>query len=207
VARIALIGSERTAGALIRHAGSVHAPVRSRAGPFTGQWRQSAPISRARLDREEWAVESDGNGWVHCELGHRHWGVHGAAGLLLVRGGGPAAEVLLQHRAPWTNNGDTWALPGGARDSHESPARAALREACEEAGIAPAAVEMGAEYVDDHGGWSYTTVVARAVAPIVLVPNDESLELRWVAVAAITDLDLHPGFADTWPVLLERGLL
>ncbi|GAA2010060.1 NUDIX hydrolase [Nakamurella flavida] len=152
-------------------------------------------------------MESDGNGWIHCDQGHRHWGVHGAAGLLLVRGEANATEVLLQHRAPWTANGDTWALPGGARDSHETPALAALREAHEEAGVDPSTVELGVEFVDDHGGWSYTTVLARALAPITLVPNDESLELRWVGVGAVTDLVLHAGFSRTWPVLRERGLL
>ena len=34
-----------------------------------------------------------------------------------------ATQVLMQHRAPWTANGDTWGLPGGARDSHESARR------------------------------------------------------------------------------------
>lgn len=152
-------------------------------------------------------MQSDGNGWVRCEQGHRHWGIHGAAGLLVLRGDGPEEEVLLQHRAPWTNNGDTWALPGGARDSHETPAQAALREAHEEAGIEPSALRIGAEHRDDHGGWSYTTVLARALVAITVVPNEESLELRWVRVGAVTTLDLHPGFADSWPVLLDRGLV
>jgi 8-oxo-dGTP diphosphatase len=40
---------------------------------------------------------ADGDGWVSCALGHRHWGVHGAAGLLVVT---PDRQVLLQHRAP-----------------------------------------------------------------------------------------------------------
>ena len=28
-------------------------------------------------------MDGDGNGWVECGLGHRHWGIHGAAGLLV----------------------------------------------------------------------------------------------------------------------------
>ena len=43
--------------------------------------------------------------------------------------------VLLQHRAPWSHQGGTWGLPGGARDSHETPEEAAKREAHEEAGL------------------------------------------------------------------------
>ena len=73
----------------------------------------------------------DGDGWVECTCGNRHWGLNGAAGLLLVRD----KKVLLQHRAPWVHNGDTWGIPGGARDSHETIIQAALREAHEEIGI------------------------------------------------------------------------
>ena len=70
----------------------------------------------------------DGDGWVQCDCGNKHWGLHGAAGLLLVRD----SMVLLQHRAPWVHNGDTWGIPGGARDSHEDVIQGALREAVEE---------------------------------------------------------------------------
>ena len=66
-------------------------------------------------------MSGDGNGWVFCSLGHRHWGRFGAAGILITDG----LRVVLQHRAGWTHEGDTWALPGGARDSHETPAEAA----------------------------------------------------------------------------------
>lgn len=147
----------------------------------------------------------DGNGWVHCALGHRHWGRFGAAGLLLRRpdpeGGAGDRQVLLQHRAPWTAHGDTWGLVGGARDSTESAADAAVREAHEEAGVPAAVVRVVDELIDDHGDWSYVTVIAELVAPFVPVANDESLELRWVAEPGVDELDLHPGFARTWPRL------
>ena len=74
----------------------------------------------------------DGDGWLHCALGHRHWGVHGAAGLLAVA---PGPYVLLQHRAPWSHGGDTWGVPGGARTSSETPEQAARRETVEETGL------------------------------------------------------------------------
>ena len=73
----------------------------------------------------------DGDGWIQCECGNKHWGLNGGAGLLLVRD----YEILLQHRAPWVHNGDTWGIPGGARDSHESIIEGAIREAIEETGI------------------------------------------------------------------------
>jgi len=144
---------------------------------------------------------NDGNGWARCALGHRHWGRFGAAGLLITDG----ARVLLQHRAPWTHEGDTWAVPGGARDSHEQPITAALREAGEEASLDPSVVAPFAEWIDDHGGWSYTTVLSRALGPVDVQPvNAESDEIRWWAVPEVAGLQLHGGFASAWPHLRER---
>ena len=82
-------------------------------------------------------MRGDGDGWVETPIGPR-WGRYGAAGLLLYSVNNVGETViLLQHRATWVAQGDTWALPGGARDSHETPTQAALREAWEEAGIPP----------------------------------------------------------------------
>jgi 8-oxo-dGTP diphosphatase len=143
---------------------------------------------------------NDGNGWARCALGHRHWGRFGAAGLLITDG----ARVLLQHRAPWTHEGDTWAVPGGARDSHEQPITAALREAGEEASLDPSVVAPFAEWIDDHGGWSYTTIVARTTVGLELAPaNAESTAIRWWPIDAVSELRLHHGFAATWPTLRE----
>ncbi len=145
-------------------------------------------------------MERDGNGWVECDLGHRHWGLHGAAGLLLhtVDTDGEL-RVLLQHRADWCHHGGTWGLPGGARDSHESVEQAALREAVEETEIDATQVRLGHTFVDDHGGWSYTTVYADTATALHTVPNEESAELTWVSVASVEARELHPGFGHTWP--------
>src|SRR5436305_13038055 len=122
---------------------------------------------------EPW-VSGDGNGWVECALGHRHWGRFGAAGLLITDG----SRVVLQHRAPWTHEGGTWALPGGARDSHEDATQAALREAVEETTLDPANVSPYHEWIDEHGGWSYTTVLAHADSEVALAPaNAESVDI------------------------------
>ena len=145
-------------------------------------------------------ARGDGDGWVICEAGHRHWGRYGAAGLLLYH---PAdgGRILLAHRATWSHHGGTWGIPGGARDSGESPREAALREASEETGVDTDLVDVGTESVDDHGGWSYVTVHGRLAVdePPLLEPNDgESSELRWTPVAQVSALVLHPGFADFW---------
>ena len=155
-------------------------------------------------------MHGDGDGWVVCSANHRHWGRYGAAGLLLrhTRPNGEAS-VLLQHRASWSHHGDTWGVPGGARASAETAEQTALREAREETGLDPALVTVVGELVDDHGGWSYTTVLARTLDdPRTLDArpvNAESIAVRWWPIDEVTALPLHYGFAGAWPSL--RGLL
>jgi 8-oxo-dGTP pyrophosphatase MutT (NUDIX family) len=142
-----------------------------------------------------------GDGWTRCAAGHRHWGLFGAAGLLLRAGD----AVLLQHRALWSHHGGTWGLLGGARDAGETAVQAASREAFEEAGLDPATYVVTGESVDDHGGWSYTTVLARSPEPVVLTAlTAETIAVAWVPAADVDALPLHPGFAATWPALRAR---
>jgi len=142
---------------------------------------------------------SDGDGWATCDLGHQHWGRYGAAGLLAVAPGAP--YVLLQHRAPWSHGGDTWGVPGGARARHESAEQAARRETVEETALEVALLEVVAEHLADHGSWSYTTFVATVPERLPVVPERESVDLRWVAVREVTALPLHPAFGAAWPDL------
>jgi 8-oxo-dGTP diphosphatase len=150
-------------------------------------------------------VHGDGDGWVISDGGAHYWGRYGAAGLLLraPRPDGTPA-VLLQHRAVWSHQGGTWGLPGGARDSHESPEETAVREAHEEAGLLAERVAVRATVVTAQVAglagthWTYTTVVADAGELLHTVPNRESAEMRWVAENEVTDLPLHPGFAASW---------
>lgn len=149
-----------------------------------------------------------GDGWAECRQGHRHWGLNGAAGLLLARRahGGTIDAVVLQHRALWSDQGGTWAFPGGALAPGESAELGALREASEEAGIPAAAVRLRGTVVLDHGGWTYTTVLAEALTPFEPAATDtESLEVTWVLLDDVEGLPLLPAFADAWPHL--RGLL
>jgi 8-oxo-dGTP diphosphatase len=140
----------------------------------------------------------DGDGWVQCACGHKHWGLNGAAGILILRG----TEILLQHRAPWVHNGDTWGIPGGARDSHESTIEGAFREAVEETGIDTQLLTPLHTFSDDHGDWKYETVIARAAAGLIVHEvNDESHEVRWVEIELVDELPLHPSFAKSWPEL------
>ena len=138
------------------------------------------------------------DGWTTCALGHRHWGRAGAAGLLLHRDGENGLEVLLQHRAEWSHHGGTWGTPGGALHEGEAPDVGALREVHEELGLHPDDVVLGALSVDDHGGWSYTTVLARPARSIDVSDlrlDGESDGAAWLPLAGLDEVDLHPGLA------------
>jgi 8-oxo-dGTP diphosphatase len=149
-------------------------------------------------------VNRDGNGWTSCSRGHRHWGRFGAAGLLAFAPADGQTCVLLQRRSWWGNHGGSWGPPGGARDSHESAVTAALREAEEECAMPPDAVSVLGILLDDHGGWSYQTVIASAPRPFPVRPaSSETSQAAWVAAHDVPALDLHPGFAESWPLLRE----
>lgn len=157
----------------------------------------------------------DGNGWVTCRCGRRHWGLHGAAGVLLVRAaptgasaevdgprpGGAPLEVLLQQRARWVHEGGSWGVPGGAADSHEDAVSAAMREADEEAGIGPDDLDVLDVLVSaDHVDWRYDLVIA-AARPRARphVANEESDAVAWIRLDDVPALRLHPGLAEHWP--------
>lgn len=142
-----------------------------------------------------------GDAWVYNADGERFWGRFGAAGLLAVH---PRKGVLLQHRAQWSHHGGTWGIPGGALHQDEAPLAGALREAQEEAGIAPRDVRPRASSQLDKEVWTYTTVIADASDTLEPRMMDaESIELRWTPVDEVGLMPLHPAFARSWPGLVE----
>lgn len=146
----------------------------------------------------------DGDGFIFCECGREHWGLHGAAGLLLVRTDLVEPSALLQLRATWTHGGGTWALPGGARDSHEDVVTAALREATEEVGVDSTRVTVRTIFADDHGNWRYDTVIALCSDDAgVYAANHESAATKWVPLEEVATYDLHPGLANHWLRIAE----
>lgn len=141
----------------------------------------------------------DGDGWADCDLGHRHWGRHGAAGLLLYHPD-PEPYVLLQHRARLSSGGGTWGLLGGARHSHEDAVTAALREASEESTLDPSVVRVHGLICEYHGGWAYESVIGSvAERPDVRGASFETAAVRWVHVDEVARLKLFAPFANVWP--------
>jgi 8-oxo-dGTP diphosphatase len=145
----------------------------------------------------------DGNGWARCGRGHRHWGRHGAAGLLVAAPDQAGQRrVLLQQRSWWGSHGGAWGPPGGARDSHETELHAAFREAEEECALDPATITVHGVLTDDHGGWTYRTVLANAPMPVTaFAVSEETKQVAWVPVDDVASLRLHPGFAEQWVAL------
>jgi 8-oxo-dGTP diphosphatase len=150
--------------------------------------------------REPREPRNPGDAWITAVDGARYWGAFGAAGLLAYDRTRDA--ILLQHRITWSDHGDTWGIPGGAKHEGESAIDAAIRESQEEAGVPDGAITPRYTHVLDKGNWSYTTLIAEVSTPFEPTISDrESHALEWVAVAEVTHRPLHPAFAASWKAL------
>ncbi|WP_121251422.1 NUDIX domain-containing protein [Nocardioides ferulae] len=145
--------------------------------------------------------------WASCDAGHTHWGRHGAAGVLVRHAPetGPA-RYLLQHRARGVHHGGTWGVPGGAVERGETPEQAAWREAWEELGLRPDGLRPVGSHLDDHGGWSYHTLVVDS--PTAFPARGLNFETgpdgcRWFTAHEVGAVTLHPGLAAAWPHLMR----
>ena len=155
-------------------------------------------------------VHQPGDGWVDCACGKRHWGLNGAAGVLLARRDartGAPVSVLLQHRARWSAEGGTWGVPGGAISDGENPLEGGLRESYEEANIRPEDIQVVGSYLEDHGPWGYTTILAFERPGHHVDPHmndDESIALEWVDMNKVAELPLLKAFGQDWPHFRQR---
>lgn len=142
---------------------------------------------------------ASGDGFVTLADGSRRWGRFGAAGILLRHvdvAGEPHYFVAL--RSAWTHKGGTWAMPGGALDEGEQPLEGALREFSEEIGHRLEEFEVVEVHEDDHGGWSYWTLVLDVPSMFeAQVTSWETAECRWVSAAELAKLDLFDAFRAT----------
>jgi 8-oxo-dGTP pyrophosphatase MutT (NUDIX family) len=138
--------------------------------------------------------------------GGMRWGRYGAAGILVRHTGSGEPWYFLARRSMFTHRGGTWAIPGGALDEGEDPVTGALREFFEETGLELGDHEIAHTHEDDHGGWTYWTIVVD-VAEQFGVPetlNWETSEARWVHADELGALQLFDAFEAT---LLHIGLL
>ena len=154
-------------------------------------------------------IMQPGDGWIDCACGHKHWGRNSAAGVLVARrdDDGNISHVAMQHRAAWSAEGGTWGIPGGALATGENVIEGALREAAEEANIHPDDIVVVGAYCEDHGPWSYTTVFAfekpeHMVRP--LATDDESEDVRWLAVEDMDSVPLLSYFKQDWANFEQR---
>jgi 8-oxo-dGTP diphosphatase len=147
-----------------------------------------------------------GDGFITLHDGSRRWGRFGAAGVLVrcaAAGGG--FEYFLARRSESCHQGGTWAVPGGALNEGEAPLAGALREFAEEVGVDLTDYTVVATHEDDHGGWSYWTVVVDVAQRFtVTAHNWETAETAWIAGHRLVELELLAPFRAT---LLRLGLL
>ncbi|MBK7657651.1 MAG: CoA pyrophosphatase [Betaproteobacteria bacterium] len=118
-----------------------------------------------------------------------------AAVLLLVvnRAGGPAV-VFTQPTADLADHAGQISFPGGRAQADESPERTALREAQEEVGIDPGAVEVLGELPDYHTSTGYRVrpVVGWAEPPVAYSPDPrEVADVFEVPLAFLLDEANH----------------
>ena len=95
--------------------------------------------------------------------------------------------------------GDCRAAPAIATSRRWLPrsGRPLRNAACRASAVTPRGI-----FTDDHGGWSYTSVLAEAADPFAVhSDDDETDEVAWVAAPRVAALELHPGLAAHWPEL------
>jgi 2'-5' RNA ligase/8-oxo-dGTP pyrophosphatase MutT (NUDIX family) len=150
---------------------------------------------------------------VTCDQGHTHWGERGGAGLLTrhtdLEG---THHYLLQQRSQHVDHPGTWSTPGGMMEAGESPFTTAVREGTEELGDLPPLGHIGT-HSNDHGGWSYHTVIADS--PTKFTPDGEGTHAHetaghgWFTAPQIDAMGesgkLHSGFAESWPEVRHRA--
>ena len=147
-----------------------------------------------------------GDGFLILADGSRRWGIFGAAGVLVRYTDDEGPWYFVALRSDWTHQGGTWAVPGGAIDEGETAIEAALREFEEEIGDLIGEFEVAHVHVDDHGGWSYTTVIIDVPEPFRPPVNLhwETAAAGWASAHQLAELPLFGAFRNT---LVELGIL
>ena len=144
-----------------------------------------------------------GDGFIRLDDGTHRWGRFGAAGILArYLQDDDRTLYFVARRSEHTHRGGTWSIPGGALHEGEDPLDGALREFVEEIGISISGHVVATVHEDDHGGWSYWTLlldVPDRFDPVGTL-GWETAEVAWVTAAELATLDLFDAFRAT----LER---
>jgi 8-oxo-dGTP diphosphatase len=141
-----------------------------------------------------------GDGFVTLADGTLRWGRFGAAGVLVrCPGDDGSRSYFLARRSEWCHQGGCWAIPGGALHHGETPVDGALREFVEEVGDVLGEFAVVDVHQDDHGGWSYWTVIIEVTEPFAAPTafNWETAETGWIPHDRLGGLDLHSAFRQT----------
>jgi 8-oxo-dGTP diphosphatase len=152
-------------------------------------------------------VTVSGDGFVLVADGTQRWGRFGAAGILARWADDDGASwYFLARRSEHCHQGGTWAVPGGALHLGEDPLAGGLREWVEEVGTPLDNFTVVSVHEDDHGGWSYWTVVVEVASRFAppASANWETTEISWTREDGLPDLNLHDAFRST---LVRLGLL
>jgi 8-oxo-dGTP pyrophosphatase MutT (NUDIX family) len=106
-------------------------------------------------------------------------------------------RVLLQRRRDTGH----WAIPMGKQELGETPSQCAIRETQEETGVLTEITGILGVYSDPGHIVAYTDGEIRQEWELILLGrpvsgspavNDEASDVRWVAVADLESLDIHP---------------
>ena len=106
-------------------------------------------------------------------------------------------RVLLQRR----RDTGQWAIPMGKQELGETPSQCAIRETQEETGVLTEITDILGVYSDPGHIVAYTDGEIRQEwelimlgRPVTGVPaaNEEASDVRWVVVADLESLDIHP---------------
>jgi 8-oxo-dGTP pyrophosphatase MutT (NUDIX family) len=106
-------------------------------------------------------------------------------------------RVLLQRR----RDTGQWAIPMGKQELGETPSQCAIRETQEETGVLTEITGILGVYSDPGHIVAYTDGEIRQEWELILLGrpvsgspavNDEASDVRWVAVADLENLDIHP---------------
>jgi septum formation protein len=161
-------------------------------------------VSPDQFDSSNKTAQHLGDGWLMCDCGKKHWGLNGAAGVIIAKFNRAKQidKILLQKRADWTSAPGCWGIPGGAIADEESSLKSALREVREEIGLELDLDSIIGSFNEDHGNWKFTTFYSYVEDESIIddiVLGDESVDCKWFTFSEISQLNLIKSFQFSLP--------